>query len=191
MNSQEREKLNGRKIAILAMDGFEQSELFEPLEAMKAQGAICHIISLKSGEIKAWHEGNWGKTISVDRTLDEADANDYNALFIPGGVINPDKLRNEESALRFTKAFFGQKKPVASICHGPQVLISAKVVEGRKMTSYPSIRIDLENAGANFKDQEVVVDDGLVTSRSPEDLPAFIDKLIEEVAEGKHEEQHA
>ncbi len=191
MSTQQKENLKDKKVAFLATDGFEPNELFKPLEALQGQGATCHIVSLKSGNIRAFHGGEWGKAIAVDRIVDEANASDYNALVIPGGVINPDKLRNNAGALRFTKDFFEQKKPVASICHGPQVLISAEVVEGRKMTSFPSIRIDLENAGAIFKDQEVVVDEGLVTSRSPEDLPAFIDKLIEEVAEGKHQEQHA
>ena len=180
-----------KRIAILATDGFEESELKSPKEAMENEGFEVDIVSLKSGSIKAWDEGNWSKEYKVDKTLDSVSANEYNALVLPGGVINPDKLRIEEDAITFIKDFFKQSKPVASICHGPWSLINAEVVKGRTMTSYPSIKKDLINAGANWEDKEVVVDEGLVTSRNPDDLPAFNSKLIEEIKEGKHDLQHA
>jgi protease I len=175
-----------KKIAILATDGFEESELKSPKETIEQQGWTAEVISLKSGEIKAWKDGNWGGTVAVDHTLDEVNATDYDALVLPGGVINPDKLRTDENALEFVRGFFRDKKPVAAICHGPWTLINAGVVEGREMTSYHSVRKDLENAGANWKDSEVVVDMGLVTSRSPKDLPAFNRKMVEEIKEGIH-----
>jgi protease I len=177
-----------KKVAILATDGFEQSELFEPRKALENAGITYEIVSLEKGEIKAWDEDNWGKTIKVDKTVDEVSHSDYSALLLPGGVINPDKLRRNKKAVNFARDFFANHKPVAAICHGPQILIDAEVVKGKKMTSFSSIRKDLENAGANWVDEEVVVDDGFTTSRSPEDLPAFCDKLVEEVREGKHEE---
>jgi len=180
-----------KRIAILATDGFEESVLKSPKEAMEKEGFDVDIVSLKSGKIKAWADGNWSKEYTVDKTLSEVSATDYNALVLPGGVINPDKLRREESAVSFVRDFFVQKKPVAAICHGPWTLIEAEVVKGRKMTSFGSIRKDLENAGANWVDEEVVVDEALVTSRNPNDLPAFNAKLIEEIKEGKHEQQHA
>lgn len=180
-----------KRIAILATDGFEESELKSPKEAMEKEGFSVDIISEKEGTIKAWKDGNWSKEYNVDFTINNAKASDYNALVLPGGVINPDKLRRNEDALTFVKHFFEQKKPVAAICHGPQTLISAGVVKGRKMTSFKSIKDDLINAGANWVDKEVVVDQGFVTSRSPEDLPAFNSKLIEEIKEGKHSNQHA
>ena len=180
-----------KRIAILATDGFEESELKSPKEAMENEGFEVDIVSLKSGSIKAWDEGNWSKEYKVDKTLDSVSANEYNALVLPGGVINPDKLRIEEDVITFIKDFFKQSKPVASICHGPWSLINADVVKGRTMTSYPSIKKDLINAGANWEDKEVVVDEGLVTSRNPDDLPAFNSKLIEEIKEGKHDLQHA
>ncbi len=180
-----------KRIAILATDGFEESELKSPKDAMEKEGFEVDIVSLKSGKIKAWADGNWSKEYNVDKTLSEVKAEDYNALVLPGGVINPDKLRREKTAVTFVKDFFKQKKPVAAICHGPWTLIEAEVVKGRKMTSFPSLRKDLENAGANWVDEEVVVDEALVTSRNPNDLPAFNAKLIEEIKEGKHEHQHA
>lgn len=180
-----------KRIAILATDGFEESELKSPKEAMENEGFQVDIVSLKSGSIKAWDQGNWSNEYKVDKTLDSVSANDYNALVLPGGVINPDKLRIDKGALTFIKDFFKQSKPVASICHGPWSLINADVVKGRTMTSYPSIKKDLINAGANWEDKEVVVDEGLVTSRNPDDLPAFNSKLIEEIKEGKHDLQHA
>ena len=180
-----------KKIAILATNGFEEVELTSPKEALDKEGFETHIISLESGSIKSWKDGNWGESFSVDKTLDQVSASEYNALLLPGGVINPDKLRREDKALAFVRDFFKQEKPVAAICHGPQILIDAEVVEGRKMTSFPSIKKDLMNAGAKWVDEEVVVDAGFVTSRSPEDLEAFNSKLVEEVYEGKHDEQHA
>jgi len=178
-----------KTIAILATHGFEESELKSPKEHLEQQGWTTHIISPESGTIKAWAEKDWGKEYEVDKTLDEVSASEYDALVLPGGVINPDQLRTNEKALRFVKDFFQQQKPVAAICHGPQILISAEVVEGRTMTSVHSISIDLKNAGAQWEDSEVVVDKGLITSRTPKDLPAFNAKIVEEIREGKHEEQ--
>jgi len=175
-----------KRIAILATDGFEESELQSPKDAIEKQGWQAEIVSLKSGVIKAWAKNNWGKEYPVDNIVDEVKAAEYDGLLIPGGVINPDKLRKENKVLDFVKEFFTAKKPVAAICHGPQVLISAGVVSGRTMTSFETVKIDLQNAGANWIDEEVVVDNGLVTSRSPQDLPAFNKKMIEEFGEGIH-----
>lgn len=175
-----------KRIAILATNGFEESELKSPKEHIEAQGWIADIVSLDNESIKSWADGKWGKAYAVDYALDEVSAVDYDALVLPGGVINPDKLRTDEKALAFVKSFFNDRKPVAAICHGPWTLINAGVVKGREMTSYASIRKDLENAGAIWTDEEVVVDMGLVTSRSPKDLPAFNMKLVEEVKEGIH-----
>jgi protease I len=180
-----------KRVAILATNGFEESELKSPKEAMEKEGFKVDIVSLESGKIKAWDQGNWSNEYTVDRTVKEASANEYNALMLPGGVINPDYLRRDENALKFVRSFFEQKKPVAAICHAPWTLISAGVVEGREMTSFNSIKDDLVNAGAKWVDKEVVVDQGFVTSRNPDDLPAFNKKLIEEVKEGKHELQHS
>jgi len=180
-----------KRIAILATNGFEESELKSPKEAMEKEGFKVDIVSLESGKIKGWADGNWSNTYKVDRTIDEVKADEYNALMLPGGVINPDLLRINEHALVFVRDFFKQEKPVAAICHAPWTLISADVVKGRKMTSYKSIKDDLINAGANWVDEEVVVDQGFVTSRNPNDLPAFNAKLIEEIKEGKHKKQHA
>lgn len=178
-----------KRIAILATNGFEQSELESPKEYLEQQGWTAEIISPESGSIKSWTDGNWGSDFAVDRTLDDANASDYDALVLPGGVINPDQLRTDERALAFVRAFFDAGKPVAAICHGPQTLISADVVKGRTMTSYPSVKTDLVNAGAQWVDKEVVTDKGLVTSRTPEDLPAFNKKMAEEIREGKHQPQ--
>jgi protease I len=175
-----------KKIAILATDGFEESELKSPKETLENEGWTTEIVSLKSGKIKSWKDGNWGESIDVDHVVADVSAGDYDALVLPGGVINPDKLRVNEDAVAFVKEFFDAKKPVAAICHGPWTLINADVVEGREMTSYASIRKDLENAGAIWTDEEVVVDMGLVTSRSPKDLPAFNRKMVEEIKEGIH-----
>ena len=180
-----------KRIAILATNGFEESELKSPKEAMEKEGFQVDIISTESGSIKAWSQGNWSNEYQVDRTVKEASADEYNALVLPGGVINPDHLRRSEDVLNFVRKFFEQKKPVAAICHGPWTLISAGVVKGRTMTSFKSIKDDLINAGAKWVDKEVVVDQGFVTSRNPDDLPAFNDKLIEEIKEGKHELQHS
>ena len=178
-----------KKIAILATHGFEESELKSPKEHLEQQGWTTEIISPETGSIKAWAETNWGGEYKVDKALNEANASDYDALVLPGGVINPDKLRTNETALSFVRGFFEQQKPVAAICHGPQILINAEVVDGRNMTSVNSISKDLKNAGANWEDSEVVVDNGLVTSRTPKDLPAFNAKMVEEIMEGKHEDQ--
>jgi protease I len=180
-----------KRIAILATNGFEESELKSPKEAMENAGFQVDIVSPENGEIKGWANGNWSNTYKVDKILNDVKMEDYNALVLPGGVINPDKLRRNDDALLFVRDFFKMKKPVAAICHAPQILISADVVKGRKMTSFSSIKDDLVNAGAKWVDQEVVVDEGFVTSRNPNDLPAFNSKLIEEIKEGKHEEQHA
>ena len=181
--------LSNKTVAILATNGFEESELSSPKEALENANATVHIIAPDSGSIKAWKDGNWSKSYNVDKTLDEVSVSDYHALVLPGGVINPDQLRMNEKAIEFIRGFFKAHKPVSAICHAPQLLSEAGVVEGRKLTSYSSIKTDLINAGANWVDQEVVVDQGLVTSRNPGDLPAFNDKMIEEIKEGKHEEQ--
>lgn len=183
------ENINKKTVAILATDGFEESELREPKKALEDAGANVHIVSLKSGEIKGWTDGNWSKSYNVDKTLDQVSQNNYDALMLPGGQINPDVLRKDKNAVGFVKSFFENHKPVAAICHAPWLLAEAGVLEGRKITSYGSIKTDMVNAGANWVDEEVVVDSGLVTSRSPEDLPAFNKKLVEEVYEGKHQGQ--
>lgn len=181
-------KLNGKKVAILATDGFEQSELFEPRQALIDAGASVDVVSLASGSIRGWDSDNWGDSIAVDKVVTDVSANDYDALLLPGGLFNPDALRANKDAVGFARGFFNgdSVKPVAAICHGPWLLIEAGVVEGRKMTSYPSIQTDLKNAGANWVDAEVVVDNGIVSSRSPEDIPAFNRKMIEEFCEGRH-----
>lgn len=175
-----------KKIAILATNGFEESELQSPKETLEMQGWTAEIVSLSKENIKSWRDGNWGIDYRVNRVASEVTSKDYDALVLPGGVINPDKLRTDKDAIAFVKGFFDEKKPVAAICHGPWTLINAEVVEGRKMTSYESIKEDLINAGAIWTDAEVVVDKGLVTSRSPKDLPAFNKKMVEEIKEGIH-----
>lgn len=179
-------KLEGKTIAILAEDGFEQSELEKPKQALEEAGATTHVISSKSGEIKGWNHTDWGNKVKVDVKLADAQPRDYDGLLLPGGVMNPDKLRANPDAVDFVASFMREKKPVAAICHGPWTLIETGMLEGRKMTSYNSIKTDLKNAGANWVDEEVVVDNGLVTSRKPDDIPAFNKKMIEEFAEGKH-----
>jgi len=181
--------LNGRTIAILATDGFEQSELIEPKRALEEAGATVHVIAPKGGTIRGWDETDWGAEVAVDLALGQARPETYDGLVLPGGQINPDKLRLEPEAVAFVRAFFEAGKPVGAICHGPWLLVEADVARGRRVTSYPSIRTDLKNAGAEWVDQEVVVDQGLVTSRKPDDLPAFNAKLIEELAEGRHHGQ--
>ena len=183
--------LSERKIAILTEDGFEEVELTSPKQALLDAGATVHIVSPKRGSVRAKEGDEWKGEYPVDKNLSEISANDYDGLLLPGGVVNPDKLRTNEEALSFVKDFFHAGKPVAAICHGPQVLIDAEVVEGRKVTSVAAIRRDLINAGAQWEDSEVVTDEGLVTSRTPQDLPAFNSKIVEEFAEGKHEGQHA
>lgn len=167
-------------VAILAADGYEQSELESPMNALQSAGATVKIISLKSGEIKAMKDNQWSNTMKVDEIISRINADDYDALLLPGGVINPDALRVNKDAVNFVKSFFKSNKPVAAICHAPQTLISAEVVIGKKMTSYPSISKDLKNAGAKWVDEEVVTDGNLTTSRSPNDLPAFNQRIIQE-----------
>ena len=179
-------QLNGKKVAILVDQGFEQVELTQPRQAAETAGATTHLISPQSGQVKGWNHTDWGDSFPVDVPLDRANAADYDALILPGGVMNPDKLRMNPRAVQFILAFFDAGKPVASICHGPWTLIEAGVVEGRTLTSYPSLKTDLKNAGAIWVDQEVVTDQGLVTSRNPDDLPAFNRKMVEEFAEGVH-----
>lgn len=181
------EKLIGKKVAILSTDGFEQSELFEPKKALEEAGAEVQVVSLKSGEIKGWDHTNWGKSIEVNSTLDDVNPEDFDALMLPGGVMNPDKLRKEEKVVEFVTAFMESGKPVAAICHGSQTLIETGMLRGRRMTSWPSLKTDLINAGAEWVDEAVVVDQGLVTSRKPEDIPQFNKKMIEEFAEGTHD----
>ena len=185
-------QLSNRTIAVLSESGFEETELTSPVQRLKEEGATVHIISSKAGKIQAMKgDHEWTISVDVDKLISEVNADDYHGLLIPGGVLNPDALRKNEEVLSFVKAFFEAGKPVAAICHGPQVLISAEVVSDRTLTSTKTIKIDLINAGAKWKDEEVVVDQGLVTSRSPDDLPAFNDKIVEEFAEGIHEGQHA
>jgi protease I len=181
-------KLDGKKIAFLAADGVEQVELTEPRKAVEAEGADTELVSLEEGEIQGFEKLEPGDRFEVDRVVKDADASEYDGLVLPGGVHNPDFLRADEDAVAFVRAFFEAGKPVGAICHGPWTLIDAGVVEGLKLTSYPSIRADLRNAGAEWVDEEVVVDRGLTTSRRPDDLPAFNEKIVEEFCEGEHEE---
>lgn len=176
------QRLEGRKIAVLATNGFEQSELERPVEALKAAGAQVDVISLEVGQIQGMEHDEKGHMVAVDRALSSANAADYDALVLPGGVANPDKLRVKPEAVDFVRSFARDHKPIAAICHGPWTLINAEAVEGRKMTSWPSLEADLRNAGADWVDEEVVVDRRLVTSRKPDDLPAFCARMIEEFA---------
>lgn len=180
--------LNGKRVAILATNGFEESELRGPREALLKAGAFVDLISLEAGAIKGWKDGDWGDTEQVDRTVSDAKVDDYDALLLPGGVMNPDKLRMDADALTFVRGFFDQHKPVAAICHGPWLLAEADVVRGRTLTSYSSIRTDLINAGAQWVDEEVVEDNGLITSRSPKDLPAFNARMVEAFAVEVHQQ---
>src|SRR5437667_1118682 len=180
-------KLAGKKVAILVADGFEQVEMTKPRNALEEAGAETKIVSPKSGQIQGMHHADKGDKFDVDLTLDDARPEEFDALMIPGGLMNPDQLRSTPEALEFTRHFFREGKPVAAICHGPQVLISASLVRGKTMTSWPAIRADLRNAGAKWINEEVVVDNGLVTSRKPDDIPAFNKKMIEEFCEGRHE----
>ena len=179
-------KLDGMKVAILATDGFEQSELLEPREALQQAGAITEVVSPKSGRIRGWNHTDWGQEVGVDKPLDEADPEEYDALVLPGGVMNPDKLRAIPAAVRFAKSFFQADKPVAAICHGPWTVIESDAAKGHRMTSWPSLQTDLRNAGAEWVDEEVVVDGKLVTSRKPDDLPAFNRATIELFARDHH-----
>lgn len=186
-------ELSGRRVAILATHGYEQSELAEPLEAIREAGAEADVISLPSSRktIRGWSKREWADDVEVQGTVDDRSSDDYDALVLPGGVMNPDTLRMHPEAVSFVRDFFEAGKPVAAICHGPWMIAEAGAADGRTMTSYPSIRTDLENAGARWVDEEVVVDHGLVTSRRPTDLRAFIDKTLEEISEGVHAGQHA
>jgi protease I len=179
-------KLEGKRVAILTENGFEESELTSPRQALLDAGAEVHIVSPQTGSVKGWNHDHWSIEIPVDVEVNKADMENYDALVIPGGVINPDLMRRNQDCIEFAKQFLETGKPVAAICHGPQLLIETGLVKGRQMTSFRSIKTDLINAGADWTDSEVVVDHGLVTSRSPEDLPAFNEKLIEEVKEGIH-----
>lgn len=191
MNTQDSRPLAGKRVAILCTDGFEESELLKPRAALQEAGAETVLVSPRRGEVKSWTGEGFGQSVPVDLPLPSAQASDFDGLLLPGGVINPDRLRTEPAAVAFVRAFFEAGKPVAAICHGPQILIDADVVSGRRLTSYQSIRRDLINAGAEWTDEEVVVDQGLVTSRRPSDIPAFNRKLVEEIAEGAHAGQHA
>ncbi|MGE5732898.1 MAG: type 1 glutamine amidotransferase domain-containing protein [Gemmatimonas sp.] len=181
-----RNDLNGKRVAILATDGVEQTELTEPRKALDAAGATTIVVSPKEGKLKGWHHGNWGDDIPVDRALGDANADDFDALLLPGGVMSPDRLRMDKKAVQFVKAFFHAGKPVAAICHAPWLLVEADVVRNRALTSWPSLQTDIRNAGGDWVDREVVTDMGLVTSRRPDDIPAFNQKMIEEFAEGIH-----
>lgn len=183
------QELTNKKVAILVTDGFEQAELTQPKQAIEAAGAQTHIVSPQDDQVQGWHHFDKGDYFPVDVPLERANPADYDALLLPGGVANPDQLRMNQQAVQFVKAFFQAGKPVAAICHGPWTLIEAGVVQGRTVTSWPSLRTDLQNAGATWVDQEVVVDQGLITSRNPQDIPAFNRKTIEEFAEGQHSRQ--
>jgi protease I len=180
-------ELRNKRVAVLVENGFEQSEMVEPRKALQEAGAQADIVSPQPDKVKGWKGGNWGDEFPVDRKLEEARPEEYDALLLPGGVMNPDKLRANPTAVRFVKHFVDSGKPIAAICHGPWTLIEAGGVRGRKLTSWPGIQSDLKNAGAEWVDQEVVTDNGLVTSRKPDDIPAFNRKMIEEFAEGKHD----
>jgi protease I len=182
-------QLNGRRIAFLATDGVEQVELTEPWKAVKQAGGTPELVSLESGEIQGFEHFDKGDRFPVDKPVAEADPSDFDALVLPGGVINPDILRTDPGAMEFVRAFFEQGKPVGAICHGPWSLVEADVVEDRRVTSWPSLKTDIRNAGGTWVDEKIVVDRGLFTSRKPDDLPAFCAKLVEEAAEGIHAEQ--
>jgi protease I len=179
-------KISGKRVAILATDGFEQTELMEPKRLLEEAGAETFVVSPHSGEITGWKDKNWADKVPVDETLDSCSAEDFDALVLPGGLMNPDRLRMDSQAVRFVRDFVTAGKPIGAICHGPWTLIEAGAVKGKTMTSWPAIRSDLENAGAEWVDEEVVTDNGLVTSRKPADVPAFTKKLIEEISEGIH-----
>ena len=183
--------LTGKRVAIIAADMVEQVELVEPRKALEQAGATTELISMKPGQIQGFNHYDKAYKHKVDKTAEEVEASDYDGLLIPGGVGNPDTMRTDENLVRFTRDFFDQGKPIAVICHGPWMLVEAGIVRDRKVTSWPSLQTDIRNAGGNWVDQEVVVDQGLVTSRKPDDIPAFSEKMIEEFAEGKHARQKA
>ena len=184
-------ELAGKRVAFLFTEGAEQPEVEKPLEAVKEAGADVDIVSLEEGEVEMWNHFDKGDKIKADKAVSDADASDYDGLVLPGGVANPDLLRGDPDAVKFVKAFVEQDKPVGAICHGPWMLVESGIAKGRKVTSWPSLQTDLKNAGAEWVDEEVVVDNGLVTSRKPDDLPAFCAKIVEEFAEGRHEGQKA
>jgi len=184
-------QLQNRKIAFLATDGFEQVELTQPWDAVKNAGATVELVSLESGQIQGFNHTDKGDKFDVDKTIDDVTASDYNGLVLPGGVHNPDTLRTNKKAVAFVRDFFEQGKPVSAICHGSWMLVEADVVSGRTLTSWPSLQTDIENAGGQWVDKEVVVDNGLTTSRNPDDLDAFCAKTVEEFCEGEHEKQAA
>jgi protease I len=183
------DRLQGKKVAFVATDGVEQVELTEPWKAVENEGGTPELISIEGGEIQGFDHLDKDQTFAVDRTADQVNVDDYDGLVLPGGVANPDFLRADEDVVRFVRSFFEAGKPVAAICHGPWTLVEADVVRGRTLTSWPSIQTDIKNAGGNWVDEEVHVDQGLVTSRKPDDLPVFCDKLVEEICEGRHEQQ--
>lgn len=178
--------VKGKKVAVLVDNGFEEVELTSPMNALEKAGVEAHVISPQNDKVKAWNEDNWGIEVPVDKALDSVSPEDYDMLLLPGGVMNPDHLRTNKKAVQFAQHFLEQGKPVAAICHGPWTLIETGMLDGRTLTSYPSLQTDLKNAGVNWVDKEVVVDNGLVTSRKPDDLDAFNKKMLEELAEGKH-----
>lgn len=183
------QQLTNKKVAILVEDGFEQVELIEPKKALEEAGAQTQIVSPSQGKVKGWNHTQWGDEMPVDVPLENANPNDFDALLLPGGVMNPDKLRANEKAVEFVKSFVDSGKPIAAICHGPWTLIEAGAVKGKTITSWPSLQTDLKNAGANWVDQEVATDKGIVTSRKPDDIPAFNRKMIEEFQEGSHQQR--
>jgi len=185
-----RKKLTGKKVAILVEEGFEQVELIKPRKALERAGAQTQVVSPRESEVRGWNMHRWGKCIAVDVPLASADASDFDALLLPGGVMNPDKLRMNPAAVEFVKHFFDAAKPVAAICHGPWTLVEADVVRGRTLTSWPSLKTDIKNAGGHWIDEEVVTDMGLVSSRKPDDIRAFNKKMIEEFAEGEHKTRY-
>ena len=180
-------KLSGKKVAIITEDGFEEVELTSPKQALEQAGATVHVVSPESGKVKAWNKDHWSIEVPVDVNLKDANPNEYDALMIPGGVMNPDKMRTDPNCVEFAQHFINSGKPIAAICHGPQLLIETGALSGRTMTSYPSLKTDLKNAGVQWEDKEVVTDKGLVTSRTPKDLEAFNKKMIEEFGEGIHQ----
>lgn len=180
------DKLAGKRVVILATDGVEQSELIKPRQALDDAGAKTLVVSPKGGSIKAWEHDHWGEDIEVDLPLSDVRTDDFDALMLPGGVMNPDRLRQDQNAVQFVKQFVQSGKPIAAICHGPWMLVEAGAVNGRTLTSWPSLKTDIQNAGGDWVDREVAIDEGLVTSRKPDDIPAFNKKMIEEFAEGVH-----